>query len=1167
MNNTLTALGLALVLALAAALVGPLFVDWSAYRDEVARQAGALLGAPATVAGPVDVRLLPSPYLRVRGLSAGAGDGRLLAEEVELTLSVGALLRRDLNAERVRLVRPRLLLSVGADGAVTTPVGAGAGAGAERISFSRAEIEDGRVELSAPAGRVTLSAVSGFAEAGSLKGPFRFEGRAVTALGPATLRLSTARADAAGALRLKLSATLDGRPETLDLDGALTLAKQPRFDGQIVLARPPARDDATTPWRAAAKIAGDAGRLALSALDLRRGPEDKALKLGGEGALTLSPKPRLALALDARQLDLDRTAPGVGDGAASRFAALGDALSPFSRPPLDIGLTLDLGSVVAAGDVARSVALDLSATGGEWRLNRAEALLPGGTRVSARGAVAVVGDGAGFAGPVTLETDDLPALRRWLRGGPEAQPGLRRLALSGALRAHANGFALDDARLTADGGQATGRVAWREAEPGGRSLLELALTADRLDLDAPGLDELRGALAGGGDVAVAIDARELKAFDVAFSGVSVDAAYDRDGLDLRRLAIGDAGGARLSGAGRLTLGAATPEGDLAFDIAADRFDGLLALARAAGLSSPMADALGRRAAPLAPATLALDLHIDPDGAVATLKGEAADGPLDARLAAARPAWDAEAELSLALKTPEGARLAALAGLPRLSPAARDDGGALTLSLKGPLNGTLRGDVSASALGVEAAASGTLNVPAATAEGTARLMAQDAATLLEAFGRATPGVWPAAPAELRAQARYAEGGLAFDGLSGRVGGRAIAGRLEFSAAGALSGELALDEAPAAAVLALALGHPAPGAATKGSIWPAEPFGPPPLAGLDGRVAVTLKTLTLAPGRAATDARFTLAARPTSIAIEDLAAGFAGGRLTGALSASRAGADATLALKLALADADPRAASAFGPVSPVSGRAELTLDLQGSGRSPRALVASLAGAGTATLRDGAVARLDPAAPGQVEPLVENGLALETATIAAALEPLLGKSDLAAPRVTAAFSVSGGVARSGPIESARGDLGGAAALDLSRLALDADLLLGPRASPTPPLGVSFEGPLVQPVRRLDAAALTGWLSVRAVERETRRIEALEAEMQERARLARERAAAEERRRAEEKRRQDEERQRREAEEREKAAREAEERARAAAEQPAPELPARPDLSTPPAGSFAPR
>lgn len=1160
MNNTLTALGLALVLALAAALVGPLFVDWSAYRDEVARQAGALLGAPATVAGPVDVRLLPSPYLRVRGLSAGAGDGRLIAEEVELTLSIGALLRGDLNAERVRLVRPRLLLSVGADGAVKTPVGASAGAGAERISFSRAEIEDGRVELSASAGRVTLSAVSGFAEAGSLKGPFRFEGRAVTALGPATLRLSTARADATGALRLKLSATLDGRPETLDLDGALTLAKQPRFDGQIVLARPQGRDDAaTTPWRVAGKITGDAGRLALSALDLRRGPEEKALKLGGEGALTLAPKPRLDLALAARQLDLDRTVTSAGDGAAGRFAGLGETLAPFARPPLDVGLTLDLASVVAAGDVARNVSLDLAATNGDWRLNRAEALLPGGTRVSARGAVAVVGDGAGFAGPVTLETDDLPALRRWLRGGPEAQPGLRRLALTGALRAHANGFALDDARLTADGGTATGRVAWREAEADGRSLLELALTADKLDLDAPGLDQLRGALSGGGDVEAAIDARELKAFGVALSGVSVDATYDSNGLDLRRLTIGDAGGARLSGAGRLKLGGAAPEGDLAFDIAADRLDGLLALARAAGLPSGAADALARRAAPLSPATLALDLDIGPDGAVATLKGKAADGPLEARLSAAKLAWDADAELTLALKTPRGARLAALAGLPPLSPAARDDGGALTLSLKGPLNGALRGDLSTSALGAKLTAAGTLNVPAASAEGALRLAAEDATTLLEAFGRATPGVWPAAPAELGGQARYADGALALDGIDGRIGGRAVAGRLSLASTGALSGELALDEAPAAALLTLALGYPAPGSPAKSSVWPSETFGPSPLAGLDGQVAFTLRTLTLAPGRAATDARFTLAARPSSIAIEDLAAAFAGGRLTGGLSASRAGADATLALKLALTDADPRAAAAFGPGAPVSGRADLTLDLQGSGRTPRALVASLAGAGSLTLRDGAVARLDPEAATRVEPLVESGLALETAKIAAALEPLLAKGDLAAPRATAAFSVSGGVARSGPIESARGDLGGVAAIDLSRLTLDADLLLGPRVSPTPPLGVSFKGPLAQPARRLDAAALTGWLSVRAVERETRRIEALEAEMQERARLARERAAAEERRRAEEKHRQDEERQRREAEE----------RARAAAEQqaPPPELPARPDLSTPQTAPFAPR
>ncbi|MET0314696.1 MAG: AsmA family protein, partial [Hansschlegelia sp.] len=142
MNNTLTGLGLALVLALFAALVGPYFVDWSAYRDDFAREAGRLIGAPAKVAGDVEVRLLPTPYARFHGLSAGEGKRRLAVDEVEIELAFTALLKGEFKAERLLLRRPKLEIEVDADGAVATPfTGKRAAGEADRVSFDRAEIE------------------------------------------------------------------------------------------------------------------------------------------------------------------------------------------------------------------------------------------------------------------------------------------------------------------------------------------------------------------------------------------------------------------------------------------------------------------------------------------------------------------------------------------------------------------------------------------------------------------------------------------------------------------------------------------------------------------------------------------------------------------------------------------------------------------------------------------------------------------------------------------------------------------------------------------------------------------------------------------------------------------------------------------------------------------
>ena len=49
------------VLVLLAALVVPLFVDWTSYRADFEREASAILGRKVTVAGKASARLIPFP--------------------------------------------------------------------------------------------------------------------------------------------------------------------------------------------------------------------------------------------------------------------------------------------------------------------------------------------------------------------------------------------------------------------------------------------------------------------------------------------------------------------------------------------------------------------------------------------------------------------------------------------------------------------------------------------------------------------------------------------------------------------------------------------------------------------------------------------------------------------------------------------------------------------------------------------------------------------------------------------------------------------------------------------------------------------------------------------------------------------------------------------------
>jgi hypothetical protein len=71
----------------------------------------------------------------------------------------------------------------------------------------------------------------------------------------------------------------------------------------------------------------------------------------------------------------------------------------------------------------------------------------------------------------------------------------------------------------------------------------------------------------------------------------------------------------------------------------------------------------------------------------------------------------------------------------------------------------------------------------------------------------------------------------------------------------------------------------------------------------------------------------------------------------------------------------------------------------------------------------------------------------------------------------------------------------LDLNNAAIDAQMTLSgqPAASALirarPEFSVSVKGPLAAPERKLDVSALVGWLTLRATEQQTRRLESLEA------------------------------------------------------------------------------
>src|SRR2546423_12316160 len=107
---------MAIILALITALVGPHFVDWTQYRATFEREATQLAGMPVRIAGPIDVRILPTPTLTLGRVEIGSvAEPRAKARELYAELALGSLMRGAVRASELRIVGPEISLGIAAN--------------------------------------------------------------------------------------------------------------------------------------------------------------------------------------------------------------------------------------------------------------------------------------------------------------------------------------------------------------------------------------------------------------------------------------------------------------------------------------------------------------------------------------------------------------------------------------------------------------------------------------------------------------------------------------------------------------------------------------------------------------------------------------------------------------------------------------------------------------------------------------------------------------------------------------------------------------------------------------------------------------------------------------------------------------------------------------------
>jgi uncharacterized protein involved in outer membrane biogenesis len=1123
LQATLLGVAIAIILALIAALVGPLFIDWSQYRAVFEARATRIVGLPVRVSGTIDARILPSPSVVLRGVAVGeaVGGPRLTARELGIEFGLGPMFRGELRAVEMRLVGPHVRLGLDADGRLDWPK-MQAGIDPDQLSIERLRVEDGRATLSdARNGAGIVVDKLWFAgELRSLVGPVKGEGGFSAEGERYFYRVSAGRADQDGAVKLRLGLDPSEHPLTIETAGSLRADNgAPAFEGTLALVRPagtaPAsgRGVAAVPWRASGRVKATTASALFEQIEVQYGPEERAIKLTGVADIRLGKNPRVSGILSAREVDLDRAFDLLEPARhlpVAAVRAMAETIAGAFKPPFPVQLGIGMDSVTLAGSAVQAVRGDFKLDAEGLDIETFEFRAPGATQVRVSGRLLLAGGQASFKGPATIEAADPRAFAAWLEG-PQAPPRdqVGPMRASGDVAISPERIAIERFKAEIDRKTVEGRLLYAAAAGGHPPRLEAELKAAVLDIDrlvAVG----RAALAGTapdlpGETALAIEVGRATIAGVEAKDANVKLRLDAGGLVLERVAFADFGGATFNLNGRIESPFSAPHGAVTLDLEARSLEGSLALLTK---FAPEAAETVRRLAPrLVPIKThaTLSLAADRGAGPSKLMIDGTAGPVRLRLTA-QASGDPSALAALdtrldgEISADDGGVLVQLLGLDRALVVDKQPG-RLSFVGQGALNGDLRVEARLAAGGLTADAKGTARLFGPEPPSGVLDVTVAAADVRLPIGDARDGHQDKLPVVFKTRLTAARGAFTLDDLAGTVAGISVHGRLE-AALGApirIDGQLDADSLDVPALAAAAIGA-APQAVVRADApaLSSAPFAPGLFDLARGRVRLTATRAALRSGLDIRQARADVRMGDREIALEDVEGDLAGGKLTGAMTLRRIADGVAMHGRFALADADAATLLSGQGRAAAAGRLNLQVEADGTSLSPATLVGSLTGTGTATLTAGEIAGFDPNTFDAVMRAVDQESSIDAAKVRDIAAAALDRGNLRVARADGAFGIAAGEVRlsTAILHGEGADLSATGRFDLASRVLDARLTFsGPAPAGSgagrPEVYMAVRGPLGATQRTIDVTALAAWLTLRAVDREAKRIDAIEAPM----------------------------------------------------------------------------
>lgn len=428
LNTLLAVLTSLLIVILAAAFAAPYVVDWNTYRSVFEAQASKLAGRPVRVAGDVDLTILPVPEVRFDQVSIADRSGSFdapsaSAEAFRMALSIPPLLRGKIEARKIELDQLSLRLGLTADGQVDWPR---LGETTAALPFLPADVSLKSVTLNEASLAVGLAGgpvrwriegLTGELTAETLRGPFKFAGRALIGEGHRDLQVSVGRMSSQEQRPVK--AVSRGEGAVYRVDGNLrALTEGPVFVGEVQATAPTApgaSPQSPHRWQATATGRATLDGASFDEVKVTITRNQRPQTLAGTAQLTWDEIPRLDAQLQSQWIDLDLL---VGSDISDRAPAevllaipslLADVPIPASRARIEMEVTqISLGD-----DLIRDLRAVARRGEGGWGVEELRAGLPGSSSLRFDGQLAREGGAPTLAGAVSVGGTNLGRLLRW----------------------------------------------------------------------------------------------------------------------------------------------------------------------------------------------------------------------------------------------------------------------------------------------------------------------------------------------------------------------------------------------------------------------------------------------------------------------------------------------------------------------------------------------------------------------------------------------------------------------------------------------------------------------------------------------------------------------------------------------------------------------------------